>query len=92
VKVPCSNTIQLWAEKSKISASTLRKKSGSVCTMGLPQNTESVRRSFIRSPRRSARGHTVGLGMSDLHHEENVTQGSKFSSLQNGGGARVKQS
>jgi hypothetical protein len=42
-KVPCCNTIQLWAENFITSASALKKKpSASVRTVRLPQNTEAV--------------------------------------------------
>ncbi|PNF41102.1 hypothetical protein B7P43_G06235, partial [Cryptotermes secundus] len=59
---PCRNTIQLWAENFRTSASVLKKKPpGSVCTVRPPQSTgcETV---FIR---RSDRRHSVDVGISD---------------------------
>jgi hypothetical protein len=50
-----------------MSASALKKKPSwqCVCTVQLPQINESVRYSFIGRPRRSARRHSVALGISD---------------------------
>jgi hypothetical protein len=65
-KIPCRITIQLWVESFRMSASALQKKPpGSVCTVRLPHNIESVRQSFIRSPRRSAMRESVALRISD---------------------------
>jgi hypothetical protein len=54
------------------------KKTGSVCTVQLPQNIEAVRQYFIRSTRHSARKHSVAVGVSDcsmmkiLHKDLNL--------------------
>jgi hypothetical protein len=65
-KVPCRNTIELWVEDFRRSASALKKgPPDSVRTVRLLQNIEAVRQSFIRSHRRSARRHSVALGISD---------------------------
>jgi hypothetical protein len=65
-KVSCRSTIQLWVYNFRTSASALRKKlPGGVGALRSPQNTEAVRQSFIRSPRRSARRYSVALGISD---------------------------
>jgi hypothetical protein len=65
-KVPCRNTIQLWVENFRTSASASKKQhSGSVSTMRSPQNVEAVRHSFIRGSRCSARRYSVALEISN---------------------------
>jgi hypothetical protein len=65
-KVPCRNTMQLWIKNFITSASALKKEQpGSVCRVRSPQNIEAVRQSFVRSPRCSARRHSVDLEISD---------------------------
>jgi hypothetical protein len=64
-KVPCHNTIQWCVENFRTSASALKKKPpGSVCTVQSPQNIEAVRQSSIKSPRHSARRHSVAIEIS----------------------------
>jgi hypothetical protein len=61
-----TNTIQLWEENFRMNASALKMKPPvNVCTGRLPQNTEAARQYFIRSPRLSARRHSVALALSD---------------------------
>jgi hypothetical protein len=80
-KCSCRNTIQLWVENFRTSTSALQKKpAGSVRTVRSPQNIQAVRQSFSRSPKRSARRHSVALGIfecsvrrilhKDLHFQE----------------------
>jgi hypothetical protein len=61
-KVPCHSTIQLWVENFRTSASILKRHHQVV---RLPQDTEPVRQSFIRSPRHSTRRHSLSLGISN---------------------------
>jgi hypothetical protein len=65
-RVSCRNTIQLWVENFRMSASTLKNEPpGGVRTARSPQNIEAVRQSFIWSPRRSAKRSFVALEMPD---------------------------
>jgi hypothetical protein len=78
-KVPCRNTIQLWVGTFRTSASALKKKQpGSVRTVRSPQNIEAVRQSFIRSPRRSDRRHSVALAISNRSVRRNLHKDLNF--------------
>jgi hypothetical protein len=77
-KFPCRNTTQLWVENFITSASALKNKPpGSVRRMRSPEHIESVKQSFILSPRPSERR---------ILHKV-----SKFPSVENGGCARIKR-
>ena len=63
----CSIThaIKTWVRNFKSTGSTL-KKGGSVKTVRTPENIAIVREAIERSPHRSARRHSVSLGLSEI--------------------------
>ena len=61
--VPSARAIKTWVRNFKATGSTLKKKGGSVKTVRTTQNTAVVREATERSPRRSARRHSVSLGL-----------------------------
>lgn len=64
--VPCRNTIKLWVENFRRSASaTKTKPPGMHRIVRTPANIERVRTAVQRSPRRSARRQAITLGLSE---------------------------
>ena len=63
--VPGRQSIVSWVNSFRESGSVTKTGSGGHQTARTPENVERVRRSFLRSPRRSARRHAAALGMSD---------------------------
>lgn len=62
--VPSRKAIAVWANNLTTTGETTQKRGGSVRTVRTPENVEAVRLSVTRSPRRSARRHSVALGLS----------------------------
>jgi hypothetical protein len=58
----------------------------------ITQNIEAVRQSVIRSPRWSARRHSVALGISDRSMRRILQKDLNFHPSKIVGGARIKQS
>lgn len=63
--VPSACAIKNWVKNFEETASTTRKKTGRPKTVRTPENVERVRVAIDRSPRRSARRHSVTLGISN---------------------------
>ncbi|XP_039275893.1 leucine-rich repeat serine/threonine-protein kinase 1-like [Nilaparvata lugens] len=63
--VPSACAIKDWVKNFEETASTTRKKTGRPKTVRTPENVERVRVAIDRSPRRSARRHSVTLGISN---------------------------
>jgi transposase len=63
--VPSAHAIKTWVRNFEATGSTLKKKGGSVKTVRTPENIAVVREAIERSPHRSARRHSVSLGLSE---------------------------
>jgi hypothetical protein len=69
--VPSAHAIKTWvrnfeATGSTLHYTTLKKKGGSVKTVRKPENIAVVREANERRPRRSARRHSLSLGLSEV--------------------------
>jgi transposase len=62
---PSAHAIETWVRNFEATGSTLKKKGGSVQTARTPKNIAVVREATERSPHRSARRHSVTLGLSE---------------------------
>ena len=58
-----NHAINIWVANFEVSGSTSKKRGGSQKTVRTPENIESVREAFERSPRRSAVRHATTLGI-----------------------------
>jgi len=63
--VPSAHAIKIWVRNFEATGTTLKKKGGSAKTVRTPENTAVVREAIERSPHRSARRHSVSLGLSE---------------------------
>jgi len=63
--VPSAHSIKTWVQNFEATGSTLTKKGGSVQIVRTPENIAVVRVAIERSPHRSARRHSVSLGLSE---------------------------
>jgi hypothetical protein len=63
--VPSAHAIKTWIKNFEETGSTLKKKTGSVKSVRIPENVARVEGAVQRSPTRSARRHAVPLGISD---------------------------
>lgn len=63
--VPSANAIKTWVRNFEATGSTVKKRGGSAKKVRTPENIAIVREAIERSPRRSARRHSVALGLSD---------------------------
>jgi len=63
--VPSAQAIKTWVRNFEVTGSTLKTKGGSVKTVRTPNNIAVVREAIARSPHRSARRHSVSLGLSE---------------------------
>jgi transposase len=63
--VPSAHAIKTWVRNFEATGSTLKKKGGSVKTVRTPENIAVLREAIERSPHRSARCHSVSLGLSE---------------------------
>jgi hypothetical protein len=63
--VPSVHANKTWIRKFEATGSTLKKKGGSVKTVRTTENIAVVRKTNGRSPHRSARRHSVLLGLSE---------------------------
>jgi hypothetical protein len=63
--VPSAHAIKTWIKNFKETGSTLKKKSGSVKSVHMPENVARVEGALQSSPTRSAHRHTVLLGISN---------------------------
>jgi hypothetical protein len=63
--VPSAHPKKTWVRNFEATGSTLKKKGGSVKTVRTPENIAVVREAIGSSPHRSARRHTVSLGLSE---------------------------
>jgi len=63
--VPSAHNINTWGRNFEATGSTLKKKGGIVKTARTPDNIAVVREAIERSPHRSARRHSVSLGLSE---------------------------
>jgi len=64
--VPSAHTIKTWVRNFGATGSSLKKKGGSVKTVRTAENIAVVREAIERSPHRSARRHSVSLGLSEI--------------------------
>jgi len=64
--VPWAHAIKTWFRNFEASGTTLKTKGGSVKTVCTPENIAIVREAIERSPRRSARRHSVSLELSEI--------------------------
>jgi hypothetical protein len=62
--VPSAHAIKNWVRNFEATGSTLKKKGGSVKSVRTPENITVVREAIYRIPHRSARRHSVSLGLS----------------------------
>jgi N-acyl-D-aspartate/D-glutamate deacylase len=62
--VPSAHAIKTWVWNFEATGFTVKKKGGSVKTVRTAENIAVVREAIERSPHRSARHHSVSLGMS----------------------------
>lgn len=62
--VPSAKAISLWVRNFEATSSTTRKRGGSARTRRTPENINRTRLAIERSPRTSARRHSVALGLS----------------------------
>jgi hypothetical protein len=62
--VPSAHAIKTWVRNFEATRSTSKKKRGSVKTVCTPANTAVMTEAIVRSPHRSARRHSVLLGLS----------------------------
>ena len=62
--VPSAQAIKTWVRNFEVTGSTLKTKGGSVKTVRTADNIAVVREAIERSPHRSARRHSVSLGLS----------------------------
>lgn len=63
--VPSACAIKKWVKNFEETSSTTRKKPGRPKSRRTPENVERVRIAIERSPRRSARRHSIALGISN---------------------------
>lgn len=63
--VPSANAINLWVRNFEETASATKKRGGSERTARTPENVNRVREALTRSPRKSAKRHSIELGLSD---------------------------
>jgi hypothetical protein len=63
--VPSAHAIKTWVRNFEATGSTLKRKGGSVKIVSTPENIVVVREAIERSPHRSARRHSVSLGLSE---------------------------
>ena len=63
--VPLAHAIKTWVRNLEATGSALKKIGGSVKTVRTPENIAVVRDAIERSPHRSARRHSVSLGLSE---------------------------
>jgi transposase len=63
--VPSAHAIKTWVQNFEDTGSTLKKKGSSVQIICTPENIAVVREAIERSPHRSARCHSVSLGLSE---------------------------
>jgi hypothetical protein len=59
------HAIKTWVQNFEATGSTLKKKGGSVKTVRTPENIAVMIEAIERSPHRSARHHSVSLGLSE---------------------------
>jgi hypothetical protein len=60
-----AHDIKTWVRNFEATGSTPKKKCGSVKTVHTPENITVVREAIEKSPHRSARRHSVSLGLSE---------------------------
>ena len=65
--VTSAHAIKTWVRNFEAIGSTLKKEGGSVKTVSTPENIAVVREVIERSPHRSARRHSVSLGLSEAN-------------------------
>ena len=63
--VPSAHAIKTWVRNFEATAFTLKKKVDSVKAVRTPENIAVVTEAIERSPQRSARRHSVSLGLSE---------------------------
>jgi transposase len=63
--VPSAHAIKTWVRNFETTGLTLKKKGGNVKTVRTPENISVVREAIERSSHRSARRHSVSLGLSE---------------------------
>ena len=63
--VPSAHAIKTWVRNFEATGSTLKKKGGGVRTVRTPENIAVVREAIESIPHRSARRHSVSLGLSE---------------------------
>jgi hypothetical protein len=63
--VPSAHAIKTWVGNFEATRYTLKKKGGSVKTVRTPENIAVVREAIERNPHRSARRHSVSLGLTE---------------------------
>ena len=63
--VPAAHAIKTWVRNFEATGSTLKEKGGSAKTVRTPQNIAVVTEAIERRPHRSARRHSVSLGLSE---------------------------
>ena len=64
ITFPSAHAFKTWVRNFEVTGSTLKKKGGSVKRVCTPKNIAVVREAIERSPHRSARRHSVSLGLS----------------------------
>ena len=72
--VPSVHAIKTWVRNFEATGSTLKKEGGSVKTVRTPKNIVVVREAIERRPRRSARRHSLSLGLSEARVRRNLNK------------------
>ena len=62
--VPSRQAISVWVHNLSTKGQTVSRRGGSARTVRTPENVEAVRQAIGRSPRRSAKCHSIALGLS----------------------------
>ena len=72
--VPSAHDIKTWVRYFEFTGSTQKKKGGSLKTVRTPKNIVVVREAIERRPRRSARRHSLSLGLSEARVRRNLNK------------------
>jgi hypothetical protein len=77
-RVPSAHAIKTWFRNFEATGSILQKKGGSVKTVRTPENIAVVREAIERNPHRSARRHSVPVGVSEASVRRILHKGLHF--------------
>ena len=81
--LPSAHAIETGVRNFKATGSTIKKKDGNVKTVPTPENIAVVREAIEGKPHRSARRHSLSLGLSEASIRRILHKRSSFLPLQN---------